>query len=112
MLTAARSGEARLAVWDEFDLSASMWTVPAERMKRRVTHRVPLSQRAIEVLNGAKQIDDGSGLKFPSPRRRGLPLTAETLLKVLRDRGIDATVHGFRSASRHGPSSSPMPHGR
>ena len=97
-LTAARSGEARLAVWDEIDMGAAAWTVPAVRMKRRVTHRVPLSGRAVEVLEAAMDLRDGSGYIFPSPMRPGRPLPAETLLKSLRDHGVDATVHGLRSA--------------
>ena len=97
-LTAARSGEARLAVWDEIDMSGAAWTVPAERMKRRVTHRVPLSGRAMELVEAALDLRDGSDYIFPSPLRPGHPLPAETLLKSLRDHGVDATVHGLRSA--------------
>ena len=97
VLTAARSGEARLATWDEVDLEAAVWTVPAERMKRRIVHRVPLSTSALDVLDRAKSLHDGSGLLFPSALRPGCPMPAETPLKVLRDHGIDATVHGFRS---------------
>lgn len=97
VLTAARSGEARLATWNEVDASAGMWTVPAKRMKRRIAHRVPLSGRALEVLENAKSLHDGSGYLFPSPLRPGHPLPPETLLKSLRDHNIDATVHGFRS---------------
>ena len=98
VLTAARSGEARLARWDEIDMDAAVWTVPAERMKRRITHRVPLSSSALDVLDRAKSVQDGSGLVFPSALRPGCTMSAETLLKVLRDHGISATVHGFRSA--------------
>ena len=98
VLTAARSGEARLATWGEVDCDAAIWTVPAERMKRRVVHRVPLSTSALEVLDRAKAVQDGSGLIFASAQRPGHPMPAETLLKALRDRGIEATVHGFRSA--------------
>ena len=97
-LTAARSGEARLATWDEIDMAGAVWTVPAERMKRRVTHRVPLSARAMELLEAALGLRDGSNHIFPSPLRPGHPLPAETLLKSLRDHGVDATVHGLRSA--------------
>ena len=98
VLTAARSGEARLATWDEVDLNAAVWTVPAERMKRRIVHRVPLSTGAIDVLERARRVRDGSGLIFPSAQRPGHPMPAETLLKALRDHGISQTVHGFRSA--------------
>ena len=97
-LTAARSGEARFATWDEIDMAGAAWTVPAERMKRRIIHRVPLSARAMQVLETALDLRDGSGFIFPSPLRPGRPLPAETLLKSLRDHGVDATVHGMRSA--------------
>ena len=98
VLTAARSGEARHATWDEVDLDAAVWTIPASRMKRRLVHRVPLSTSALDVLDRAKSVQDGSGLIFPSALRPGCTMPAETLLKVLRDHGIEATVHGFRSA--------------
>ena len=98
VLTAARSGEARLATWAEIDQESATWTVPASRMKRRITHRVPLSAMALSVLEDAKAIHDGSGLIFPSPRRPGMTMPADTLVKVLRDNGINATVHGFRSS--------------
>ena len=98
VLTAARSGEARHATWDEVDCDAAVWTIPASRMKRRLVHRVPLSTSALDVLDRAKSVQDGSGLIFPSALRPGCTMPAETLLKVLRDHGIEATVHGFRSA--------------
>ncbi len=98
VLTAVRSGEARKAIWDEVDLDAAVWTVPAERMKRRIVHRVPLSTGALDALDRAKWVRDGSGLIFPSAQRPGHPMSAETLLKALRDHGISATVHGFRSS--------------
>lgn len=97
-LTAARSGEARLASWSEIDFDSAVWSVPAERMKRGILHRVPLSHRTLEVLDRAKVLHDGSGHLFPSPLKPGRPLTSETLLKVFADHGIDSSVHGLRSA--------------
>ena len=99
-LTAARSGEARGATWAEIDLDAALWTVPASRMKGKVEHRVPLSTAALDVLDAAKGIYDGSDYVFPSPLRPGREMPPQTLLKVLRDHGITATVHGFRSSFR------------
>ena len=64
-LTAARSGEVRGATWDEIDLDAGTWTIPAERMKAGVEHRVPLSRRAREVLESAREYKDSTGLVFP-----------------------------------------------
>ena len=102
MLTAARSGEAWGAVWNEIDLELAVWTVPATLMKGGLPHRVPLSTGALDVLTRAGELHDGSDLVFPSPRRQGQPLSEMTLTKVLRDTGLAhlATVHGFRSTFR------------
>ena len=62
VLTACRSGEVRLASWDEVDLESATWTVPANRMKAKRDHRVPLSARALQVLEEARAFEDGSGL--------------------------------------------------
>ena len=100
VLTAARSGEARGARWEEVE--SKRWTVPAARMKGRKEHRVPLSDTALAVLAEARILEDGSGLVFPSPVKRGKPLSDMTLTKLLRDTGFAhrATVHGFRSSFR------------
>ena len=102
VLTAARSGEARGATWDEIDDDAREWCIPTERMKSGVQHRVPLSGAALAVLEQASQIRDDSGLVFPSPVRPGRPMSDMTLTKVLRSTGLAerATVHGFRSTFR------------
>ena len=102
ILTAARSGEARGAMWPEVDPEAREWRVPGHRMKGGAGHRVPLSDAALAVLERARALDDGSGLIFPSPLKAGRPLSNMTLTKVLRDQGLAdrATVHGFRSAFR------------
>ena len=102
ILTAARSGEARGAIWSETDLGNRLWTIPAERMKGGAEHRVPLSDAALAVLHEAAPFCGDNALVFPSPRRRGSPLSDMTLTKVLRDCGLAdrATVHGFRSAFR------------
>ena len=102
ILTAARSGEVRGATWAEVDLDSATWTIPGDRMKAGREHRVPLTGAALDVLRQVKALDDGSGLVFPSPVRRGRPLSDVTLTKVLRDKGIAerATVHGFRSSFR------------
>ena len=98
VLTAARSGEARGAPWTELDFDAATWTIPRERMKANGEHSVPLSRQALDVLEVAKSLGDGSDVVFPSPLRRGEPLSAEALLKLLRTHGMDSTAHGFRSA--------------
>ena len=100
VFTAARSGEARGAIWNEIDLEGGTWTVPGSRMKAGVEHRVPLSDEALEVLTEARQLEDGSGLCFPSSMRPGRMLSDTTLTKVLLVNGLSdrATVHGFRTS--------------
>ena len=97
-LTAARSGEVRGMKWEEVDVDAATWTVPADRMKASRPHRVPLSGAALAILETARPISDGTGLVFPSTT--GRPLSDATLGKLMRDRGIDAVPHGFRSSFR------------
>ena len=99
ILTAARSGEARGARWDEIDLGEKVWTVPAERMKAGVEHRVPLSSSAVRLLRDARALSDGSGCVFPSVRS-GRELARQTLPRAMVAEGIAATVHGFRSSFR------------
>ena len=102
VLTAARSGEARGATWDEIDEDAGEWRIPGPRMKAGVEHRVPLSGAALEALERARVLRDGSGLIFPSSVKRGHPMSDMTLTQVLRKTGLAerSTVHGFRSAFR------------
>ena len=100
ILTAARSGEARGARWDEIDLQAATWTIPGARMKTGREHRVPLSARALEVLREARALqDDRPGLVFPSARGKSV-MTVSTLSRSLRLIGVDGTLHGMRSAFR------------
>ena len=100
VLTAARSGEARGATWDEIDIEGATWTIPGSRMKAGTEHRVPLSDQALDVLMLARELEDGSGLCFPSPLRPGRRLSDMTLTKVLRNADLAdrATVHGFRTS--------------
>ncbi len=98
VLTAARSGEVRGARWVEIDTDAAIWTVPGERMKAGREHRVPLSDRALAVLDEARQLADSAALVFPSATGR-IPSQA-SLPKLLHKVGIDAVPHGFRSSFR------------
>ena len=98
VLTACRSGEVRQATWDEVDLEAETWTVPASRMKAKRDHRVPLSRRALEILHEARGLSNGAGLVFPSAHGRAIG--DATVSKLLRDLGIEAVPHGFRSSFR------------
>ena len=100
VLTAARSGEARGATWDEIDFEGATWTIPGSRMKAGMEHRVPLSDQALDVLMLAHRLEDGSGLCFPSPLRPGRMLSDMTMTNILRKSGLAdrATVHGFRTS--------------
>lgn len=97
ILTAARSGEVRGARWPEFDLEAKLWTVPADRMKGKREHRVPLSRQAIALLKATPRVD-GTEVVFPGVK--GQPLSDMTLLKVMRTMGLEQVPHGFRSTFR------------
>lgn len=99
VLTAARSGEVRKAVWDEMDTAAAVWTVPAARMKAHREHRVPLAGRALQVLAEAAELSDGAGLVFPGTRP-GRPLSENTHSKLLKEMGFATVTHGFRSSFR------------
>ena len=98
VLTASRSGEVRGARWDQVDERAALWTVPAERAKNARPHRVPLSAAALDVLAAAKRPPDSAGLIFPSAN--GRQISNATMGKLLRQNGIDAVPHGFRSSFR------------
>ena len=104
VLTAARSAEARLATWEEIDLDAFVWTVPAPRTKAGREHRVPLCSRAVEILDEARRLGVESisaapdDLMFPS--QRGKAIRDATLSGLIRRLGIGAVPHGFRSSFR------------
>jgi integrase len=96
ILTAARTGEVRFARWDEIDLHAKTWVIPAERMKAKAEHRVPLSDRAIEILDEMATARQGP-LVFPGAYR-GSSMSNAAMLRVLAAMGRgDLTAHGFRS---------------
>lgn len=98
ILNAARSGEVLGATWNEMDLKARVWTIPAERMKAGRDHRVPLTDRAMEILKAMSRLGT-SEFVFPGVKA-GRPLSGMALEMVLRRMKVDATVHGFRSAFR------------
>ena len=101
ILTAARSGEVRGAVWAEVDEERKLWTIPADRMKMEQEHQVPLTDTALSVLRQAKEysLAKPANLVFPGLRQK--PLSDMTLSKVLKSNGGEGlTVHGFRSSFR------------
>lgn len=95
-LTAARTGEVLGAIWAEVDLDKAVWTIPVARMKAGKEHRVPLSPRAIEILEPIAAL--GSEWLFPAVR--GGQLSGMAMTMLLRRMEVDATVHGFRSGFR------------
>jgi integrase len=101
ILTAARSGEVRGALWSEMSLEKGLWIIPGNdpstgrRMKSGEEHAVPLARRSIEILNEAKSLREGE-IIFAGPH--GGVLSDNTFSKLMRDRGIVGTPHGFRSA--------------
>jgi integrase len=94
-LTAARSNEVIGARWDETDLKTKTWVIPSGRMKAEREHRVPLSDRAVAILNGLPRTGD---LVFPGAR--GGTLGGLAMWNLLRELRPDATVHGMRSSFR------------
>ena len=97
ILTAARSGEVRGALWSEIDLKERIWVVPGERMKAGREHRVPLSDEAVALLTTLPKVP-GTDLVFVGPR--GGALSDMTLTAVMRRMGLSAVPHGFRSTFR------------
>ena len=96
VLTACRGGEVRGARWEEVDLAAATWAIPADRMKAKKEHRVPLSGRCLEILREAQCLD--TDLVFPSIR--GKVLAGGMMGKLLGQLGVEAAPHGFRSSFR------------
>lgn len=97
-LTFVRTGELINATWSEFDLEAAEWRIPAERMKMRMPHIVPLSTQAVQVLNLLQELKGLSDLLFPGERDHEKPMSNNTILKALERMGYKGrmTGHGFR----------------
>jgi integrase len=97
-LTFVRTTELIAARWSEFDIEASRWNIPAERMKMRTPHIVPLAAQAIEVLDALREITGKSALLFPGDRNADKPMSNNTILKALERMGYKGTMtgHGFR----------------
>jgi integrase len=107
LCTGQRKGEIVGAEWDEFDLSESVWTIPAEKVKNSMSHRVPLSPLVLALLNEIARNASGSRWLFPSPRRQGEPISGHAVSDAVRNNrqrlGIgDATPHDLRrTAASH-----------
>ncbi len=99
ILTATRTNEVIGATWTEFDLDEGIWTIPAERMKMRKEHRIPLSTRAVEIIKAQLEVRQNNYV-FPGARY-GKPLSNMAMLQLLgRMKRDEITVHGFRSTFR------------
>lgn len=102
MLTCVRPGEIRGATQSEIDLNEGVWTIPAERMKMRKSHKVPLSRQSRSVLSSVQGLSKGDGLIFPSIRSSDKPLSENALNSALRRMGYskeEVTAHGFRASA-------------
>lgn len=96
----ARPTELRCATWNEFDLEAAEWRIPAERTKMRRVHIVPLSAQALVILEELKKFSGNGKYLFPSIRTETRPISDATMLNALRRMGYqkhEMSVHGFRS---------------
>lgn len=102
ILTMSRPGDVRGMKRTEVDFEKHLWRIPAERMKMRRPHDVPLSRQALAVLNVVWQLNEGHELVFPSLRSHKKPLSENAFNSVLRNMGYSkdqATAHGFRSTA-------------
>lgn len=100
VLTGCRQHEVRLADDTQIDLSSATWTVPAENIKNRREHRVPLSPQAVAVIAAAaeaKQDTAARNSRLLFPGATGAPLAQKAMLRRMESAGIDATMHGWRS---------------
>ena len=99
--TFVRTAELRLADWQEFDINCAepLWVIPAERMKMRKTHHVPLSRQAVSILEEMQQYSGPKGYVFPQVRNPKKPMSNNTLLYFSNRLGYAGrnTIHGFRS---------------
>lgn len=98
-----RPGELRKAEWAEFDLDAALWSIPAEKMKMRQAHLVPLSPQAVAILKELHALTGNGKYVFPSLRSPLLPMSENTINASLRRMGFDKdeiTGHGFRAMAR------------
>jgi integrase len=100
-LTFVRTGELIGARWEEFDLKAAEWRIPAERMKMRTPHIVPLAPQAVEVLQALQTVSGERALLFPGERDHDKPMSNNTILAALKRMGYAGrmTGHGFRGVA-------------
>lgn len=95
ILTATRPGEAAGARWDEIDLERALWIIPADRMKAKKAHRIPLAPVVVKLLQALPQLGP-----HVFPGVRGKPITTDAAMKLLKEMRPSITAHGFRSTFR------------
>jgi integrase len=98
-----RPGELRQAEWAEFDLDAAQWNLPAEKMKMREPHLVPLAPQAVKILRELQALTGSGRYLFPSPRSPQRPMSNNGVLSALRRMGYgtqEMSGHGFRAMAR------------
>jgi integrase len=97
-VTFVRTSELIGAKWEEFDLENARWDIPAERMKMRTPHIVPLARQALEVLEMLRELSGNSEWLFPGDQNAAQPMSNNTILKALERMGYKGrmTGHGFR----------------
>jgi integrase len=98
ILTAARTGESRGALWTEFDLANKLWVIPAQRMKAKAEHRVPLSDRAIEILQEMAELKTCDYVF--AGKKPNTPISDMAMLMLMRRNEQNYVTHGFRSSFR------------
>ncbi len=99
ILTATRSGEVRLANWDEVNFQSAIWTIPAQRMKTKEEHIIPLADRTMEILEYMKELGLSNQLIFQGSKTNR-PISDMTMSKLIKELGFEADVHGFRTSFR------------
>lgn len=97
VMTATRPGELRLAEWSEFDLEKAEWRIPAERMKMKEEHVVPLSRQTLEVISQIKPFSQDTKFLFPAHGNSSRTLSENTMGSAAKGLGFAVTAHGFRS---------------
>lgn len=102
VLTFVRSGELRGAKWEEFDLAGKVWRIPADRMKMKTDHLVPLSAQAINTIEQIRLITGQYDLVFPSERHRNQPMSDNTMRRAIFRLGYDGNTPGKSKAVPHG----------
>ena len=98
--TFVRPGELRSAEWKDIDMDKAIWRIPAEKMKMKEEHIVPLSKQVLSILESIKEVSGKFNLVFPGSHDSKKPMSENTLTYAIRKRlGYDATAHGFRATA-------------